>query len=207
MPFDTYEGFEEFFGAIVKRAKEAIITDGSHIGIFIMLQGDGKVGVVPFDLVREQFQKESNISAEQAKEAAFIAVGQIAKKQKCVGYIHITEGWTISVPEGSSPEDAQKFLDREKAKHGRSLESIPGRLEVLSIVGRYKDRTRLILFKIKRLGNEICLEPAEDHSSKYEPVVQTKIWHVEKEIDAVLGYPSPGNSGEDHGLNVSIRWR
>lgn len=207
----TVEDFEKLFREIEKKAKDIFIRDRHHTGTFFLIMDDGKADIIPFDFLLHQFHEDFKIDDEdRLKTMVFDTIGHIARKTRSVGYVHVTEAWTISLPEGMTDSDrATEFLQGLKEKYGSSLESVPGRSEILSIAGRYKNKIHLALWKVKRFGDERCLEPMNDISSDYEACPHSKIYSVDKSIDELLGNPSPKEEEKrpENGSDRTVRWR
>jgi len=146
----SVETFKKAFDRVVEDVSKFFLDQGSAEHLVIVIDKEGCGHPVRFDVLGRQVQKETgsnNIGA--VKSHVYRAIGLGMALQGMVGYIEISEVWMIE----ASKSDYGDLIKR----HGKDLGDVPGRTEAIVVCGRYRDHSRMIQRKIRRLGDIAAL--------------------------------------------------
>lgn len=152
------EQFERFFEGCVQKAKEIFERDGTHAFIVSLFCTNGKMIAVPAGGLMQALEKFGTVVA---KEGTWLLLQSVAAASNCIGYLIASEAWAIdstSFDGAESYEQAYQTYERMIEKYG-SIEKVPGRMELLSVTGRFKHIRKNAAWKVRRLADHTILEP------------------------------------------------
>lgn len=152
--------FETFYADYRRMAVEIFEKDKYHTHLISMIGPDGRVAILHFDSilsdVMRQVGKEDKHLPE-GKDIVFGIMAKIAKDLDAVGYIEVSEAWTLVYDLGGRDETLEAHAARIgmiTADAGGTIKNVPGRAEALCVRGVYGDEVRSHMWQIRRNGKK-----------------------------------------------------
>jgi len=191
----TKEDFEKVWEYIKTQAQEIFEKDKSHTHIIFLISADGSIAPVLFDplmdesikLLKTAFagQDPGHATVQLAKSAVFSYIAGLMRQTRAVGYFQVCEGWALELAsETQDPKEAADKMSDVLREHG-SLEKAPCRIEILSVIGRFREFHGSAIWTIGRRDEEVWLyNLKENREVRTEKVSRQSEW--DDAIDKVI---------------------
>ncbi len=152
-----YKSFMKVFDELKQGAREMFERDKRHIHIMFIFE-KGRLVPIPFDDIMEQLP--AGIPTGNMKEIVFKLVSELIYEAKSPGYFNIAEAWALDASnEGiTDPKEANRKFKKALDRHDTdTMEKVPGRIEILFVGGRWKNKGVMARWQIGRRDNEVYL--------------------------------------------------
>jgi hypothetical protein len=185
----TYEEFKKFYEEVKSTAHENFDKDKTHIKLFFFITDEGEVIPAPFDMIMKLVLNERPCPEDEAADIVFRLCAELIAERKCIGYIHISEGYGVLL-HNEKGDAALRELQYIKEKYG-GIANMPTRQDALFIYARFLNRRYETMWRIRRIGEAVILSHEYDADEELTPkdreffgYSQTGL--LERAIDAVL---------------------
>jgi len=186
-PITSKEEFLKAVDVAIEDFSEALLETGGFPHFILVIDAKGLIHPVNFDRMVDSAKIMTGLNdIGRLKEIVYGSIAAGIKLAKMVGFLDVSEVWTIQdVNESVSIKD---LVERHKAK---DLGGVPGRREAIMVAGRYREHSRLVERPIRRLGEMPVLGDLRVIEGYGASGRQGQLWAA---VDEVL----KGETGEDH---------
>lgn len=165
-PIKDEEDFKKLSAQMIEMTQKVFCDDKQHSHmIFLIAKDQPGLGVLLFDQVAKQVMRETKRGeplAHADRDRTFNAIASVAYQTRALGYFEIAEGWgLIHNVSHDDPKMGEKMLEqyRKALKEHTFIQNMPIKEEILTIRGRFLGTMMSYLWKIRRQGERVWLEP------------------------------------------------
>lgn len=189
-PVTDEASFEQLWTWFKERVQKVFEKAGEHEHIVAAILPNGHLQLVFFNdflaMFEERFRSDGlpeDKAYQRAKLATYMSLAEGLKTLQCVGYFEVCEGWTLTFPSETKPEEIATAYEQVIRQYGR-LANVPTKAEILSVKSRYRERTRFAAWKIGRRGDDVWLHDHEENERR-DRIGRASL--LDDAIDEVLG--------------------
>jgi hypothetical protein len=191
------EDFKAVSEQMIEMARNVFHKDKMHSHmIFLISKTMPGLITLLFDQVASQLAQEKKPGEPLSyadRDRVFNSIADFAYDASSVGYFEIAEGWALeNNVDKDDPNIAEKVLEqyRKAIKDYKFIQNMPIKLEILTVRGRYRGMMMMDIWKIRRQGEAVWLEPMyKDSSSKFMPYQKEDISRsgvIDDAVDKVI---------------------